>query len=159
ARRGARGDPAHRGRGRARTGRHAHRRAARRDHHGLEVRLGHDAEGRRRPRGGRRPLRDAGHVRPPGAGRGRRLLPQRADARPAGDHRGRRAVRRAPGRRRRPHRAAGHRRPADLLAERRGRPGRDPVRRADASGGARRCRRPGQPEERGAAGPADHRGV
>src|SRR5690349_14523747 len=63
------------------------RRAARRDHHGLEERQAEDAAGRQSARGSRHPLRGAGDERPPRPGAGARVLPERADARPQGDHR------------------------------------------------------------------------
>ena len=71
------------------------RRAARRDHHGVEVRHARDGEGGRRARGGRDLVRDPRHVRAPRPRHRRRLLPQRPHARAARDHRGRRALRRA----------------------------------------------------------------
>ena len=68
------------------------RRAAGRDHHGLEERQAEDAAGRQGAAGGRHPLRGAGDERPPRPRDGPRVLHQRADARAEGDHRRRRDV-------------------------------------------------------------------
>src|SRR3954451_12383630 len=147
----------HRRRDRARGARG--RLAARRDHHGLEVRHGHDGGRREGPGRSGHPARDAGDVRASRARHGRRLLQERADARAEGDHRRRRPVGRAAGRRRRPHRPPGHRRPA-LQPPQRGRRARRPVvGRPDAAGRARRVRRARQRQERRPPGGAHPLGM
>ena len=68
------------------------RRAAGRDHHGLEERQAEDAAGRQGAARGRDPLRGAGDERPPRPREGPRVLHERPHARAEGDHRRRRDV-------------------------------------------------------------------
>src|SRR4029077_13105831 len=131
---------------------HLPRRAAGRDHHGLEERQAEDGAGRGRSRRGRHPLRGAGDERPPRPRDGHRVLHEREDAWPQGDHRRSRDVGGAARRRCRPHRAAGDRGADPRQVTRR-------PRRA-ALGGADAARDPGRlrgdrrrQERRGPGGP------